>query len=494
MVSRVQHGFGQAYHFVQDLLCPTWRWMLLFAGTWCMFEASRDASPSSGRLSLWQGPATVSLGVAAFVLFWAAAQPAMPLWMSRLWQRIPRFLHWRGWRGCIILLLVVNSWYTLNYHVSDLFDGQYHTDALAFVHMDADLLLHGKNPYTTNDAFWLAELRWPESLATPMMNGPVFGNNPLVYPENSTMLKWLQYEAKNPQARTSDLDPATAHNYPAGIIWLVLPFVWAGVPSILWVNFLFYLGILGLLLASAERKDRPAITMLMLFSPVILDFMLFVNIDIESIFFVIAAWHVLSKPRASAILFGVACAVKQLAWFIAPFYLVEVARRDGWIAALKRGGWMAATFAVVNLPFIITSPAAWLHSILVPMTDPMFPLGFGPITLALSGLIPFGSPHLWTLMVFGIILGLLYFQWKRPAITQDGIFLGLVPLWFSWRSPMNYLVLIPILVAWVGTQQIAAAKARHAAEQKMLLLNEAEEIALLPEPLPEHIPELAGTH
>ena len=492
MGSRVQHRFGQAYQFVQDLLCPNWRWMSILVGTWCMFEASRDASPPYGRLSLWQGLATVSLCVVAFMLFWAAAQPTMPLWMSNIWRKTPDWLKWRGWRGGITVLLIINSWLIFTYHVSDLVDGQYHTDALAFVHIDADLLLHGKNPYTSNDAFWIAELRWPESLATPMMNGPIFGSNPLKYPENSTMNNWLQYEAKNPQARTTDLDPTTAHNYPAGILWLVLPLVWAGVPSILWVNFLFFAGMLWLLLAGAERKDRPAITMLMLFSPVILDYLLFGNFDFECIFFVLAAWHWMPKSRASAILFGVACAVKQLAWFIAPFYLVEVARREGWREAFKRTGWMLATFAVINLPFIIASPIAWFHSILVPMTDPMFPLGYGPITLALSQLIPFGSAHLWTLLVALITLGLLYFQWKRPAITRDGIFLGLVPLWFSWRSPMNYLVLIPILAAWVGIQQIADA--RRAKEQEAALASEVAEITAQLDAVPAQIPELAATH
>jgi hypothetical protein len=484
-------GLVQARGVAQRLLCPEWRWMSLLLGTWCMFYLSRLAAPSSGRLLWWQGPITVAFGVVAFLLFWAASRPTKPTWLSTIWQRLPAILRWRGWRACIIMLLALNSWFNLTSHINDLFDGHYHTDALSFVHIDADLVLQGKNPYSDNNAFWLAELRWPESLATPMMNGVHLGNDPLNYPTNSRLLNLLRYEALNPAARTNDFDPATVHNYPAGIIWLVLPLIWAGVPSMLWVNLLAYAAMIWLILMQAQRRDRAALLTLFIFSPVIIDFMLFDNIDTESIVFVLAAWIWMAKPRTSAILFGIACAVKQLAWFVAPFYLLEVVRREGWLAALKRAAWMAGAFAVVNLPYIITSPQAWFHSIMVPMSDPMFPLGYGMITLAQSGLVPLMSDHVWTLIVLAVMGGLLLFQWKRKEITSDGIFLGLIPLWFSWRSPMNYLVLIPVLAAWVAVQHIAKAEAQRKAAQ-------ADEIATLatacdvPESVTAPEPELVG--
>ena len=110
-------------------------------------------------------------------------------------------------------------------------------------------------------------------------------------------------------------------------------------------------------------------------------------------------------------------------------------------------GWSG--ISVPNLPFIIASPQAWFHSMLIPMSDPMFPLGFGPISLALAGIIPFGSEHIWTLMVLAVAGGIFIYQWKRKAVTSDGLLLAFVPLWFSWRSPMNYFALT-FFVAWMA--------------------------------------------
>jgi hypothetical protein len=58
-------------------------------------------------------------------------------------------------------------------------------------------------------------------------------------------------------------------------------------------------------------------------------------------------------------------------------------------------------------------------------------------------------------LVVGLMLALLAFQWLRPSVTSDGIFLSLLPLWVSWRSPMNYLALLPVLAAWVAVSHYA---------------------------------------
>ncbi len=473
------------------LLCPSWRWMTLIAGTALLFEATRAGEPSQGALLFWQGSASVACMLLAFGCFWVASRPAQPVWYADFWQRLPRWLHWRGWRGMLTLLLVCNAWIAMTWHISDLFDGNYHTDAIAYIHMDADLVLHGQNPFTADSAFWTAALRWPNATATPLLGSKTFGSNPRHYPYFNTMQDTQILEAMYPALRGNDYDTGIVHNYPAGIIWLALPFVWAGLPSILWLNIMMFAVMIGLVLARAPKEDRLPVGLLLIASPALMDRGLFVEFDVDCLVFVLAAWMWLDKRVTSALLFGFACAVKQLAWFLAPFYLLEVWRRYGWQEAAKRSGIAAIAFFVPNLPFIIQAPGAWLHSVLIPMTDPNFPLGYGPISLALSGNIPFGASHFWLGLVVLTFLAFFVYQWRRPTITADGLLFGLMPLFMSWRSPMNYFNMIPFFAAWIALTHIAAQRAARRAEHIAADEPTADLITQI-NALPEPEPELAG--
>ena len=174
---------------------------------------------------------------------------------------------------------------------------------------------------------------------------------------------------------------------------------------------------------------------------------------IGMLLFLVLSWMLIRCEKTSGILFGIACALKQLAWFYIPFYLLEVYRREGPVAALRRLGWSALAFLIPNLPFILLSPQAWLHSMFVPMTDPMFPFGFGLITFALSGNLAFGSRGVWTLLELSAFAGLLLFQWRRRHMNSDGLIFGALPLLAAWRSPLNYFAFVPTCCVAVGIQQ-----------------------------------------
>jgi hypothetical protein len=330
----------------------------------------------------------------------------------------------------------------------------YRNDAIAFVHIDADVLLQGRNPYTADDAFWAAVRRWPLSYATPVFGSTNFGDDPIRYPTAEKLGFLLHQQAEHPESRTNDFDPRTVHNYPAGIILLAAPFIWAGIPSLIYVNILLFALLIALIVWRAPKDTRPGLVIAIAANPAFILYGLFVNIDTACILFVVAAWHWFKHGKTSGLLMGLACSTKQLAWFIAPFYLLEVGRREGMRAVLIRGSWLLGGFLLPNLPFIIASPKAWFDSIMIPMVSPMFPLGFGPITLALSEAVPFGQPRNWTILVFGIWGLLFLFQWLRHRITVDGIILAIVPLWFSWRSPINYFSLIPAIAAWMAVMQM----------------------------------------
>jgi len=454
-LSAIKRASAQGRVWLAQVLCPQWRIYFVLIATIFLYDAVGAVSPGQGKITLWQSVQGIIFGMLCFATLWAAIRPRCPTMLTVLWGRLPPIMRWRGWRAMYAIALVLILWNDVRWQVGDVMAGRYHNDAISFVHMDADLVLHGRNPYTADDAFWTAIARWPATSATALLGSTAFGSDPLAYPSFEVTNHLLVTQLQHPATRGNDFDPRTVHNYPAGIILLALPFVWAGVPSLVWLNLIALLGMFALVLVRADVRHRPALALMMVLNPALALFGFFVNFDVVALVFVLAAWHWFQREIISALLIGFACAVKQIAWFVAPFYLLAVARREGPVVALRRAGWMLLAFLVPNLPFIIASPSAWAHSQLVPLTDSLFPLGFGAVTLAMGGGIPFGSPHLWTLAVLVVLAGLLAVQWRRGAPLGESLLLALVPLWFSWRSPMNYFALLPVLAAWVVAGYLA---------------------------------------
>ncbi|MBA3823665.1 MAG: DUF2029 domain-containing protein [Ktedonobacterales bacterium] len=477
------------------LFAPSWRWMLVIAGCGMLYLSIRQISPASGTLDLKMMLTGVIMTTAALAAFYTATRPSMPERLRAWWQGLPPLLRWRGWRAILTIWLLLASWESFNAQWQDAARGHYPNDAIAYVHEDADLLIRGQNPYTADGAFWEAAARWPRSLATPLLGSENFGSNIHRYPSGRHIGTVLAYQLNNPAARGNDFDPATVHNYPAGVILLAAPFAFLGLRSIIWLNFFMLLLLIGVIVAYTPKGARAPMAIALLANPLVPMFTLFMNFDVVSIVFVLLAWQWLrDRPVLSGLALGFACAVKQVAWFFVPFYLIEVARRQGLRAAAKQGAWLGLAFAVPNLPFILQAPGAWAHSMLIPMADPMFPLGFGPIILMLGKALPVLPAKVWTVLELGSWIALLVYQWRRKATTSDGLLFALVPLWLSWRSPMNYFALVPMLVLWLTARmhdapQSQAATTRAAAEDELATLDDP--FFDLPDFAPPE-PELAG--
>jgi hypothetical protein len=453
----------RAWQVTMAALAPGWRWMAVIAGGGLLYAATDAIGYGHGRLAWWQGPVGVTCGAAAFGALWLATRANLPGWLAMLWKRLPGFARWRVWRAAIVLSLLWMPIYGLTHEIGDAVRGQYHNDAIAYIHLDADLVRQGINPYTDDVAFWQAARRWPLTGATPLLGSVAFGSDPLHYPSTKEQEAVLAQDLTTEHANGA-FDPQTAHNYPAGIIWLALPFVWIGLPSVIWLNLLALAALAALVLARAPAEQRAAALVALAACPVLWLYTLLENFDVVCLACVLAAWALADHPRRSAIVLGLACAVKQIAWFFIPFYLVGIARRQGWAAAARRGAWSAASFVVLNMPFLIASPGAWLRGLLVPQADPLFPIGYGLISLGLSGVVPLVSSHLWTALEFAAWSALVLWQWRaRSARMEDGLLLALIPLWLAWRSPMNYFALIPALALWiVATRARTASQADHA--------------------------------
>jgi hypothetical protein len=470
---------------VLSVLVPNWRWMLVIVGAGCLYEAGSFPYVLRSQLEPWRVLASVLCSVAALILFWLASRPALPDWLRDGWRRAPRIVRWRIWRALITAMLIWLAWSHTSPQLRPMLHGRYTNDAIAYVHADALLLLQHRNIYAANDAFWTSAARWPTALATPLLGGKTFGSDAITYPSWNEIYNILHYEVKTPQARAfGDFDPQTVHNYPAGIAWLAAPLIAAGVPSVIWLNLLALVVLFGLVLARAPAPVRFAALIALLADPVIPQYSIFANFDVVCLVFVLAAWQTMSRSWASGLLFGFAGAVKQVAWFFVPFYLIEVVRRYGWRTAFQHALWAAPAFLLPNLPFLLASPKAWLHSVLVPMTDPMYPLGVGPVQLSLSGWMPLWPPLVWTALEALSFAGLIVFQClRRNGHNSDGLFLALIPLWISWRSPMNYFAFLAVVALWIA---LDFQRARQAQPLPELEAASSEPFA---EPIEASLPE-----
>ena len=158
-----------------------------------------------------------------------------------------------------------------------------------------------------------------------------------------------------------------------------------------------------------------------------------------------------------AVCLGAACATQQLAWFVAPFLIVglyAVRRGDsGPRRALTTVGAVvgiaAATFLVINLPFIVSAGPAWASGVLLVLTQHAIPHGQGLIDVSFyltdgSAALDFYS-YATLLLALGLLgLSAVWVRRLGPALTvipwlvfylsirsQDGYFLLMTPLWFA---------------------------------------------------------------
>ena len=143
---------------------------------------------------------------------------------------------------------------------------------------------------------------------------------------------------------------------------------------------------------------------------------------------------------------GLACSFKLTPCFVVPFLLIGVfieTRRDGprpYDAVLKYFGALLASFLLVNLPFIVVNPAAWLRGAILPINSPLVPGGGGLVTFALHADVPgvrtfpLSLAGLVALVVAGIAFALWYDRFKAVMV-----FLVPVIFYIPVRSEANYL-------------------------------------------------------
>ena len=144
---------------------------------------------------------------------------------------------------------------------------------------------------------------------------------------------------------------------------------------------------------------------------------------------------------------GIACSIKQTPWFTVPFFIVGIVIEARHLrvpvvrTVVRYCSLVAGAFLVINLPFILWSPGAWLRGILLPMTQPLVPDGQGIVSLVTHGLLHVVHPlELQIAGLLAMIALLAAFYFWYPLLKRSWMFAIPLILFLPSRSLSSYLV------------------------------------------------------
>ncbi len=340
------------------------------------------------------------------------------LLLPLVWKPTPRQAGW------VVAALVGMTAMGRGYQHLRYVNPKYGTDAVAFNHYAAELVLQGKNPYGASMAPASRRFGVPRKYYTPDEQGRVVSE--LSYPS----LSFLIYS----------------------------PFVAAHIKNVNWVNLAFLLGAILLAMLLAPAWAAPWMPLVFIIEPEFVNFSVGGVTDILFVPLLLGAvWAWDEHKDLAALLWGLACGIKQGPWFLAPFAAVAMAWEapagQKWRDLARFAGIAAAAFVIPNLPFIFSDPKAWFFGVFTPMGRKLVIYGSGLVTLTTTaGLrIPRAAYSLVSLTFLTVLLALFaqFYERLKPM-------LWIVPAMVLWLAPRSfhsyYIYWVPIF---------ALALARH---------------------------------
>ncbi|MGA3108948.1 MAG: glycosyltransferase 87 family protein [Candidatus Bathyarchaeia archaeon] len=317
-----------------------------------------------------------------------------------------------------LIFATVASWYVVTQIEHP---GSYQTDALAFVHYSAILLSKGINPY-------------PQDLQSALS---MFS----VSPEFITL--------------TPGGNLVSTLNYPALQVIAFLPAVWAGLRDARIIIYVFEIATLVIIYLWAPKEIRPlALIPLFAGSDLAINFSAGSIADFIWILPLVLMVVYMDRPLVAGIMFGLASAVKQTPWLLAPYLLIWFFRTESGLKLQNRlmrvGGFTGAAvaaFLIPNLWFMFEDFGAWYSGVVTPAFGNLVVLSQGLSLITLANGVPL-PPAFYLVATLAVAAALVveyyvYFErlafalWAFPAII----------LWFSYRGLQNYFIFwTPLLV------------------------------------------------
>lgn len=340
-------------------------------------------------------------------------------------------MRWFGRAEALLALLAIGG--LALWMVANIFNFTgYRSDEEIFVQYAANLLRHGHNPYSAD--LTPAYMQYPAPFPTKLLDGTI--THRLDYPALPTVL-------------TTVLTMLVGDFHTVAFLCTL-----ALVLAVIVMFFLLPRGLrsLGALLAVGIPVLATGSSGGLLFALII-----------APLAFAAYRWqHIGEGGRLSrmdlarAVAVGAAVSTTQVAWFPIPFLLLgifltrrnELGRRDAALVTARFIGVAAATFLVINLPFIVWSPRDWLRGSLAPLTQHAVPEGEGLINVIQSLSLGSGNLSLYTYAGALVMLGLMVAYWRHFDRLATATFaLPLVGLLFPTRSYWTYFVAYS--AAWV---------------------------------------------
>jgi uncharacterized membrane protein len=317
-----------------------------------------------------------------------------------------------------LILTTAVSWYVVTQIEHP---GSYQTDALAFVQYSAILLSKGINPY-------------PQDLQSALS---MFS----VSPEFITLTP------------TGNL--VSTLNYPALQVIAFLPAVWAGLRDARIIIYVFEIASIVIIYLWSPKEVRPlALIPLFAGSDLAINFSAGSIADFIWILPLVLMVVYMDRPLVAGIMFGLASAVKQTPWLLAPYLLIWFFKSESNLklkSRLERVGMFAAAavaaFLIPNLWFIFKDFGAWYSGVLTPAFGNLVVLsqGLSLITLANGVPLPPAFYLVATVVVAATLIVEYYIYFERLAFALWAF--PAIILWFSYRGLQNYFIFwTPLLV------------------------------------------------
>jgi len=317
-----------------------------------------------------------------------------------------------------LILTTAVSWYVVTQIEHP---GSYQTDALAFVQYSAILLSKGINPY-------------PQDLQSALS---MFS----VSPEFITLTP------------TGNL--VSTLNYPALQVIAFLPAVWAGLRDARIIIYVFEIASIVIIYLWSPKEVRPlALIPLFAGSDLAINFSAGSIADFIWILPLVLMVVYMDRPLVAGIMFGLASAVKQTPWLLAPYLLIWFFKSESNLKLKSRlervGTFVAAAvaaFLIPNLWFMFKDFGAWYSGVLTPAFGNLVVLsqGLSLITLANGVPLPPAFYLVATVVVAATLIVEYYIYFERLAFALWAF--PAIILWFSYRGLQNYFIFwTPLLV------------------------------------------------
>ncbi|HEV7677495.1 MAG TPA: hypothetical protein VGQ42_02880 [Candidatus Dormibacteraeota bacterium] len=310
----------------------------------------------------------------------------------------------------------------------------------------------GHNPYTSYDSLRVQQASGCAAPAATVLRQGSFAQSTAM-PSEADVRAAVHAALRDPSRTEIERNL----NYPGGSVLLGL----VGPGAFPWVMAGLLVAAVVVTVRRSTSRLRPYVAVALAAQAALLSLIPDGHTDAAVVALLLLAW---GSPTTvlGGLAMGLACGTKQTAWFLAPALLATAYARGGRPALMRSAGAAAVGFAALNLPFVVMGPSAWLHGVMGPMVDGLFPLGAGLIGLVTSGTLTVTLTPLFTALMVGCVVASVVaaLRWDRtrPGI---GVLLGGLALFLGPRSLLEYLAGAGVLLVCV----VATAQQREASQE-----------------------------